>query len=302
MNETVHLFGRSNSLVGVLTIPERPTASSSAPAVIILNSGMVHRVGFNRLSVKMARALAGQGLTAFRFDFNGVGDSAIRNDNLTFAESAVTETLEAMDYLQQTAGVGQFMLIGICSGAVVALKAALRDRRVSALVPINIRNYRSESLTPSDHDTVSLHYYWRVKFNPVSWKRLLTGATDYSRLTRVLARLGKNLAFWCRKEEAGASELLADLEALFKTDITVHLIYAQGDLGLDYIQVHFRGEPNLVIIPDADHLFTHGKNQEALLDELTGFASQLVNGGQNSCLPSSSGDSSPVRKGRSRKR
>lgn len=285
MKESVHLFGRSKSLVGVISSPDQHAVIPSRPAVIFLNSGLVHRAGPNRLYVQAARALAEQGLLTFRFDFNGVGDSAIRNDKSTFAESAIVETLEAMDFLQETMCVRHFVLTGICSGAVVALKTAIRDQRISALIPINIRDYRGEVLTPSEHDAVSLHYYWRMKFNPVSWKRLFTGATDYSRLTRVLTHWGKILVFWRRKEQTRSGELLSDLETVFRRDIPVQLIYAQGDLGLDYFQVHLKGELGrqqaagklrLDIVPGADHLFTLRRNQEALLAAITGFTGDLA--------------------------
>ncbi len=284
MKETVHLFGGRQSLVGVMSAPEGPATDPQQPVVVILNSGLVHRAGPNRLSVRLARTLAAKGLTAFRFDFNGVGDSAIRLGRTTFAESAITDTLEALDFLQQATGARRFVLTGVCSGAVVALKTGLRDRRVAALIPINVREYRGEALTHEDLEAVTLHYYWRVKFNPVSWKRLFTGFSDYSRVVRSLAGIGKRLAFWRRREDLQVGDLLADLETVLCRDIPVQLIFAQGDLGLDYLQVHSRqdlgrhravGMLQLDIVPGADHLFTLRRNQDDLLDVLTRFVTGL---------------------------
>src|SRR5690606_37128378 len=51
MRESAVLFGAADSLVGIVTEPEPGTARTDAQAVLILNSGLVHRVGPKRMHV-----------------------------------------------------------------------------------------------------------------------------------------------------------------------------------------------------------------------------------------------------------
>ena len=67
-------MGDDSSLVGIVTGPAPGTDDQGKPAFVMLNSGILHRVGSCRLNVRMARALSAHGFTSLRFDFSGVGD------------------------------------------------------------------------------------------------------------------------------------------------------------------------------------------------------------------------------------
>ncbi len=77
MPERIVKIGKPQPLVGLLTEPVNP--DPGAPAVLILNSGVMHHVGTCRMSVRLARAFADQGVAALRFDFSGIGDSPSRS-------------------------------------------------------------------------------------------------------------------------------------------------------------------------------------------------------------------------------
>src|SRR3989442_13379966 len=101
MREQAVLFGEVKSLIGILTDPPMRNGNRPKPAVILLNPGIVHRVAPGRIYVRMARALAAMGFVVLRFDFSGIGDSAVRHDNLPFDKSAVRETQDAMHFWRQ---------------------------------------------------------------------------------------------------------------------------------------------------------------------------------------------------------
>jgi pimeloyl-ACP methyl ester carboxylesterase len=136
-------FGSSASLVGVLTEAAAGTGSPERPAFIFLNSGILHRVGSCRLHVRLARALSAAGYHGLRFDYSGIGDSDQRRDSLSFEESAVVETREAMDYLAKAKGVKRFVLMGLCSGADMAHETAVADERVAGLVMLDAWAYKN---------------------------------------------------------------------------------------------------------------------------------------------------------------
>ena len=76
MRETILEFGPHRRLVGVLTRPESAERAGGDVAVVITNSGIIHRVGANRVHVRLARALAAAGVPCLRYDLPGIGDSA----------------------------------------------------------------------------------------------------------------------------------------------------------------------------------------------------------------------------------
>ncbi|WP_286219879.1 hypothetical protein [Marinobacter apostichopi] len=138
MRERVVTVGDQLPLVGVLCEPNSDQMSDSKTAVILLNSGVIHRVGSCRLSVIVARALAERaGMTSFRFDFSGIGDSEARRGTLTANQSAVDEVQEVMDYLENWRQFDRFILYGLCSGAFAAYRTALADRRVIGTVQLD---------------------------------------------------------------------------------------------------------------------------------------------------------------------
>ncbi len=136
-------FGTSASLVGIVTEPAAGTETAGKPAMVLLNSGILHRVGSCRVHARIARALSLEGYTTLRFDFSGIGDSDQRRDSLPFEESAVVETREAMDYLGKLKGTQRFVLAGLCSGADMAHETALVDQRVVGLLMLDAWAYRT---------------------------------------------------------------------------------------------------------------------------------------------------------------
>ncbi len=110
---------------GVLHRAERP-----GPWVfVLLNAGAVHRQGPFRLYVNLARQLSAAGISCFRFDQAGIGDSVLA------AERPQLESLaEVLDTLQQRTGCEGFVVGGICSAADAAWQLARRDARVRGLL------------------------------------------------------------------------------------------------------------------------------------------------------------------------
>lgn len=118
---------------GLFGIRTAPAADSSGPGVIILNAGMVSNVGPFRLGVQLADALAGLGVTCLRLDQSGKGESPIRPD-VTATDAALLDYDDAFANIARS-GVRQTVLIGICSGAIDALRiAAARDSVVGLVL------------------------------------------------------------------------------------------------------------------------------------------------------------------------
>ena len=119
-------------LVGIVTLPAAPRPG--APALLLMNAGVVHRIGPHRLNVKLARALAEDGITSIRIDLSGLGDSPNATGAAHFGQQAIQDLQAAMAHLEQTLGIRRFVVFGLCSGAVNGYRLALADERIAGLL------------------------------------------------------------------------------------------------------------------------------------------------------------------------
>jgi pimeloyl-ACP methyl ester carboxylesterase len=134
IEEVPHRFGDDDRLVGLVT---RPRVGAGPVGVVLVNAGVIHRVGPHRSAVKLARAIAPDGFTVLRFDLSGVGDSRPATAARSYHAQAVEDIRAALDLLGRQYQVREVVLFGICSGAVHALATALADDRVTGLVMVD---------------------------------------------------------------------------------------------------------------------------------------------------------------------
>lgn len=127
----VHLPG---GRFGIRTVPDgqpRPTG------LVLVNSGIVHRIGANRMTVHLARRAAEHRLVSIRFDMSGIGDAPDRVDGLGWEAASPLEICEVIDVLRERDGVRDVVLYGNCGGAAKSFWAARRDERVTGLLVTN---------------------------------------------------------------------------------------------------------------------------------------------------------------------
>ena len=176
ISEQAVLFGSWTSLVGIVTKAVSP-ASANRPAIVILNTGIIHRVGHHRMFVTMSRALAAVGYTVLRFDFSGIGDSSPRYDGLSLVDACMAEIREALDWLERDGAASRMILIGLCSGADHAVLYGHTDPRIVGLVLMD------PSIPPTLRYYV--HYIGRRLRRLRTWFNVLSGR---SRTLRMLMR------------------------------------------------------------------------------------------------------------------
>ena len=128
--ERVVRFGED--LVGILRLPGALTPG--APACLLLNTGVMNRIGPHWMNVKIARGLDAVGVPSLRMDLSGLGDSPPAKSPLRADAQAVRDLQAAMDHVQQTLGIDRFVIFGLCSGALNGYRLALADPRVAGLL------------------------------------------------------------------------------------------------------------------------------------------------------------------------
>lgn len=254
-SDTAVAFGENQSLVGVLTEPQ--LNGSRDTAIILLNAGLLHKVGPYRLSVDIARRAALQGWTTLRFDLGGLGDSAIASSG-NIEERTLADIRAAMALLEPR-GHRRFVLGGLCSAALNAHRAAVHDPRVAGILSLDGLAY------PSPRFYVG-RYAPKV-VNPMAWWRLAR---------RKLGKTQTDERAPIYDEPFPPRDQVADeLRALVKR--RVHMLYVftgeiadlvnhQGQFRRAFSDVPLGELLREVFIVDSDHAFTLLCHRRWLLD------------------------------------
>ena len=286
MTEEVATFGDRQSLVGILTDPPLSTLHKRTPGIVILGAGMVHRVGPNRLSVKIARLLGHLGFTTLRFDFSGIGDSSVRKDHLPYSKSVILEIQEAMDFVQSSRGIQSFILLGICTGAAHSFEAAKRDPRIRGVVLINPAG--GFDRTARDELAEYFRNCKKVKsmnkkqyLIPKNWWRAITGQVDYKNLKRILSFQGKRLLLGQKRLLPNTEKAFGVLYNLNQQGVNVQFVISGGDpatkdnfgvlLKDNLSKRQFTGKVLIDVVDQADHTFTSLSSQPQLYQVIQNF-------------------------------
>jgi pimeloyl-ACP methyl ester carboxylesterase len=271
-----------------------------APAVLLVNSGGVHRVGNARIAVLMARWLAGQGIASLRMDLGGLGDSLHHENSPTleevYANHSVTDATVGVEWLV-TAGHRAVVTFGICTGGYVSMHTALAHPRVVGCISVNPPFFLWDA---PETKRAALHLessrvYWRAIRIPQNWFRLLIGRGDARMNAAELARrwyvLLRSLAmspfegtFGVNTSTGAVRKLVMDLE---RKGVQMSLLYGPLDGGRDELEMHFG--PNgrelgkltnvtAKILKRMDHaLFSHAA-REAVMSHFDEFLHDRVLG------------------------
>ena len=132
LEKPVTLQSQGEQMVGMLHLPE---GKGPFPAVAIYHGFTGTKVEPHRIFVKMARALADQGIAAARFDFRGSGDSEGDFADMTVS-GEIADGIRVLDFLQEQQLVDRNRLgvLGLSMGGAVAASVAGKDERVKSLV------------------------------------------------------------------------------------------------------------------------------------------------------------------------
>lgn len=105
------------------------------PIVVICHGFVGNRIGIDRLFVKAARHLAGNGYRVLRFDYGGCGEST-GDYGAGGMDSLIEQTRHVLDYAASDKHVDpeRVVLLGHSLGGAVALLTAAQDHRVKSLV------------------------------------------------------------------------------------------------------------------------------------------------------------------------
>jgi hypothetical protein len=282
-DEVVRL-GPEGQLVGIVShppsgaSPARPDpAIPAAPrlAFIILNAGVLHRVGPHRLHVLLARRIATTGVAGLRLDLGGIGDSIASSDAASFRESAVADTRVAMTGLSGALDADRFVLIGVCSGADNAIATAIADERVAGIVLIDPPTYATRR---------GQLRYLRTRASELGNAREVVrwaAKVAERRLRLAIALLGRRPVDDAPSEGRELPPVAtygAQLTGLVDRGVRICAVFS-GIHGARYNHADqlfelfpaLRGRIDVKYFPAANHTFTELDEQRALIDVVTGW-------------------------------
>lgn len=249
----------SDKLFGILSKPRRSNARG--PILLITNTSASSHVGDSRLSVRIARELASQGIATLRVDARGIGDSPPLPQHLVttnrfstiYSEHTVDDVSAAATWLEQQ-GYKDIVSFGICSGAYSAVRAAMITPALAGAVSVNLQSFfLAEGFTPANvakRELNSVAGYMKSMFQLSRWKRIFSGERS---LMPILRLVGGQLATRVRSRladlvgdraesatpNARPANPRAVVNALHRKGVQTLLIYGAFDSGVDLLTAHF---------------------------------------------------------------
>jgi pimeloyl-ACP methyl ester carboxylesterase len=281
IRERAFQIGRPVPLTAISSEPA--DFSARRPALLLLNSGVMHHVGSCRLSVKIARAAAERGLLALRFDFAGIGDSEPRRGTLSATESALQQLGEVMDFLQQQRGVDRFILYGLCSGAMASFNMACRDPRVVGIAQINgyaytTWRYHLEHYLPHLLDRARWSSFLRRSMLRMIGRYQPPSAESVSGIDRA------HLEVPTFDQLPPRDKVAEGLRAITARGVRLYTCFTGGEPHYNYREqyrdcfrdVDFGELLELYYYPEANHIITQPKIQAAVIGGIVDWACRLA--------------------------
>jgi alpha-beta hydrolase superfamily lysophospholipase len=294
VRERIEMIG--GSVISVHCEPAL-TRATELPLVVMLNAGAAYRIGPNRISVLLARALAARGFRSVRLDATGLGDNVPVGEagvNDAYAATAFRDIESVLESAKKSRPAERVVLLGLCSGAYFAFQSAvqLADPALVESVLINpLTFFWKEGMTiddsPTREDQIA-DYYWRSAVKPGKWLKLLSGQSK-------IGFAGAFAQFWRRWQQqphaqgpaaaladgpAGhprRDDLPADLTRLALRDRPLTCFFSSADPGFHIMNVRAKnkmqelqksGQLSLTFIEDADHTFSFRGPRTRLIDAI----------------------------------
>jgi alpha-beta hydrolase superfamily lysophospholipase len=282
VTSTAFRFGPDGGLFGIAYAPATPLADT--PAILLVNCGGEPHTGHARFSVLLCRHLAAHGRTAFTIDVGGLGDSARQplrpeDPSLTTNERGVVwvyrpelvdDVVEAVDEIERR-GISRCVVVGLCSGANLALLTALRDPRVTGVVLINPTFVTREGcpFVPLAAPPVGVRGLIRRGLDAVGFDRRRRDRTrDFWRTRRLHAGAGMARLLNAPALLDQRTRWLWDLRA---RNVDMLAIANDGDDGIAdwHRYAGALGMPPPIVLPGISHTFEPVVMREALINVIS---------------------------------
>ncbi len=273
----------AGTLFGIITEPRLD--ETRRRAVVLLNTGADHHIGASRMYVSLARSWARLGYHVLRMDLSGLGDSPARPGrpgNEVFPLDAITDIRCAVDYMRAAHRCGEVTLVGLCSGAYHAFRAAAAGLAVNRILMVNPETFFwPEGASVRDvqlSDLVHTPAVYRERALSLrNWRRLVTGQVDVAYIGKMfLRRLLVGVRFLARDllRLVGwrpAWDLGRELERIAARGVRMVIVFAKGEPGIEVLRLEagsavkrLRDRLRVRLIESGDHTFSRSGARKVL--------------------------------------
>lgn len=254
-------------------------------AVILLNTGADYHIGASRMYVSLARRWARRGYYVLRLDLSGLGDSRAwpgEPDNEVFPRNAVSDIQSAVRYMRSHYAVGDVTLLGLCSGAYHALRAAVEGVCVHRILMVNPENFfwkegmSVRDLQPADVLQETGDYRKRA-LSRDNWLRLFRGQIDVAFILKVIQRrllIGLDAAVRRLAQLTGVrlqQDLGRELERVIARGVRIVMVFAPGEAGHEVLKMQAGSTLKRLgdrlpirIVAGGDHTFSRSGPRQVL--------------------------------------
>ncbi len=266
MIEKIIQFGDENNMVGLVTLPD--IVDENQPAILILNSGLIHRIGPYRMSVDLARNMAKQGFVVFRFDLPNVGDSEGYKTSENYEQRTINEIKAAIDTISLRYKTKRFISIGLCTGAMNSHIIAVNDKRIISAVMLDAYAY------PTIKYLYKRYAHKLVKLlNPVFIFNMLIKRFHKKPHNEDVSHMDE-VSYW---ELPDKKSLEIELKELANRKVDLLYIYTGGSLYYynyrnqfrdSFKSVDFSNHLDVELFSKVDHTFTLQRDRDFLFEFL----------------------------------
>jgi alpha-beta hydrolase superfamily lysophospholipase len=235
------------ALFGIVTEPR--SDEKRRRAVILLNPGADFHIGASRMYVSLARRWARRGYFVLRLDLAGIGDSATRSGNVddeVFPDEAIDDIRVAIEFIRSRYAIVDTTLVGLCSGAYHALRAAADGVSVNRILMVNPQNYFwKKGMTLGQIQLAEVVHnpglYRQRMVSVRAWLRIFTGQVNVMRIA----------AIYLQRLRLAGESILRDLARRLHIRLPRDLGWELEKIVADGIRVTFvfaRGEPGIALL------------------------------------------------------
>lgn len=184
--------------------------------LLLVTGGSQTRIGSHRMYESLAKQLAKHGISCFRYDRRGVGDST--GEDPGFRTSGPDLKAAAVAFRTAVPDVEQVIGFGLCDGA-TALALFGKAAGLDGVILVNPWLVEAEAGEPPA--AAIKRHYARQLASREGWRKILSGAVDWRKLLSGLSKISTR-----HQGSPLARETAASLRA---SGLRAWLILAEGD-------------------------------------------------------------------------
>lgn len=249
--------------------------------VVFLHGWAGYRTGPHDLFVKLARALSNEGFYSLRFDFRGRGYSYGDKKNTSHL-SMLADLDAALDYAKKETNIQHIVLLGICSGAKLALYYAKNGKRkidhvIELSSPLLIYNNQENTLHLSQTKSNITNYAQKL-FQKTTWIKVCSGDIHLGKImnniTKPIRRISLTPSFLYKKNKKQTITQSTTSFQSFKGQVL--LIHGEKDPEtsvaipqIEALLIRFRIRFEKHIIAGANHSFYSIKWEQEIIEIVT---------------------------------